>query len=241
MKLKIAVFLFASSQAFASNASTILCNGCSSTKMQDVAKEKARTLRFGMHNIGVLNINGADYNSYQANVSKDYNTGATLVQIQAQKSSSELQIESSAKELLGTIDELQKTLASKIYLPNDTPYKSVTTALSEPVPFSTYATYILRNTPTIQSKVTAMAATIETIAANAQVEASGIVLSINTQLSSGAITMIVFPDGSSLESSISFQNSLVDGIVINVTAGTMALDGEGKLISTSTTQLDNLY
>jgi hypothetical protein len=86
-----------------------------------------------------------------------------------------------------------------------------------------------------------MAATIETLAANANVEASGIVLSINTKLSSGAITMIVFPDGSSLESSISFQNSLVDGIVINVTAGTMALDGEGKLISTSTTQLDNLY
>ena len=194
MKFKISAILslLASIHTASSFASTIICEGCTSAAMIATAKSEASTLRFGTHDIGVLNITGADYNLYKAVVSKDYNTGLSQVTISKQSSSSELQIEASAADLQKAIDEFKQVASGKIVLPADSPYKSATSALSEISEFSTYATHFVRNrNHSLQNKLTIIASHVEALAANAQVEVSVVALSISTKISTGVTTWVV--------------------------------------------------
>lgn len=236
LKTGIVFSLLALTYAPSSFATTIICDGCTAQAMIEAAKNQASTLKFGTHDIGVLNITGADYNLYKAVVGKDNNSDEPVVRISKSSSPAELKIESSAVELQNSINDLKQFISEKIVLPADSPYKTATIALSELSEFSTYATHIVRKrTNPLKDKVKIIESHSQNLVENAQVEVSAVALSVSTKITTVVRTWVVLPDLSKIEVDITFQNNLADGLVMTITAHKLAVDKDGKMIPISKT------
>lgn len=232
--------------SWSANAALVSCHSCSAVQMQMGAEEIAARMPAGIHEIKVLNITGADYHLYRIHVIRNSTSPrnpSDEVQLQTTRLAvaNETQIRSQLRTLSATIDNIKNIASGKVLLPDTSPYQSAADALMYQGQFASYfSDFLNREHSGIQSAVFEFAATVETLAANLQIGASGIV-SASTSLSSGVISWVVFPDGSEMQFSFNFVNDLANGLQLQVTLKPYPIshDSNGKRIPHSNLEAKN--
>ena len=219
------------------------CDRCSQSIMTEKVKSKANFLPPGVHTINVIDTQNANFEQFKVTVYS--NSGGKTpdrqprIDIKAEKSPLERQIENSLIEVKRSINDLKNHLSNRIVLNHDSAYKTSAEALNAGSSFSNFIDdYVNNQQSPILSTIKRLRAVFDQMAADLNVGASAII-SVSTSLKATATTTVVFSDGSSIEVNISFRNHLSEGLEVEVKTTERAKTSDGKLIPTDKYQARN--
>ena len=219
------------------------CDRCSQSIMTEKVKSKANFLPPGVHTINVIDTQNANFEQFKVTVYS--NSGGKTpdrqprIDIKAEKSPLERQIENSLIEVKRSINDLKNHLSNRIVLNHDSAYKTSAEALNAGSSFSNFIDdYVNNQQSPILSTIKRLRAVFDQMAADLNVGASAII-SVSTSLKATATTTVVFSDGSSIEVNTSFRNHLSEGVEVEVKTTERAKTSDGKLIPTDKYQARN--